>query len=1201
MIEEGPPELGATRAYGAHPVEVGPFRLIAPIGRGGMGEVWRGVHRTLGTGVAVKVLTSERARSARSIAAFRAEVRAVAALSHPAVVWVFDQGLINAEAARASGDRLPCGSPALAMELAEHTAEQLCGRLAWPALRALLEAVLAGLGHAHARGVIHRDLKPANVLIGGTRQGARISDFGLAWSKGLDDDASLGLSGTPAYMAPEQLEGDWRGTGPWTDLYAVGGLGWALATGSPPHGRVDLIGARAAARRGQLGLLEARHAVPAGFEDWLRRLLEPSPARRYERAADAAWALSELGEPDPDTTRRSMVWDLRLPTASPSGDAGQTESWLPSFSRDPSSSQVAGSTALDWSPEMEPPQAADTPQPRAAPVTHRPPPFTLRWREADPTGGATPSMLGAGLGLFGLRAVPLVGREAEREHLWAELARVREEGRTRLLLLRGGLGVGKTALVRWLMERAHELGAATPLLAVHSPVPGPTDGIGPMLARALRANGATRAELRRLLCARWPDLARERDQLAEAIELIAPESGEREDDLPRVRFSGQRERHFAFARLLARVAQGRPLILALDDVQWGLEALDFAMALVEGAGEAAPAALVLLTVRTEALAERLDEQERIGVLCERHGLQVLELGPLGPAEDRALVRQLLGFEHEQSLLIAERTAGNPLFAVQLVGDWVSRGIVEIGPQGFRLRPGADTSLPADLAALGTERLARALSGRPAEDSLALELAATLGQDVDEEEWLAACDEACIAPSADWINALAERGVLRADADRRAERFSFVHGMLRESVLDEAARQGRRARHHLTCASVLQARGAEHGRVGLHLLAAGKPVEASERLERGVDEAIRSRYIPTIVSLVRALEQALAAAGVAESDPRWCELWLRQCHVADVLGHSAEAAALASRIEAAAGRHGWRQGLAMALYRRAASARQHARPREALDLLTQARANQTGDRRLAEVTQILEIDCLLELHEVERARAALQALRELSGASHSSDLGLEVLRREFLLLDTSGAPPSQLLACAEDQLRAAREAGSRLFEARAHREVARALRLMGRLEEAAQHIERAIGLSEALGTAFLTQLSWMDLSEVQIEQGHYQRALVQLRTPTGHATRALVDVPRITAEVRIWLGVALAGLGRWEEADDELGRGLARYREDQTLEADVPRALGLASALAERAGEPERARRWLLEAALEHRRCGAVARAEEAERRAAGLR
>ncbi|MFT5686059.1 MAG: serine/threonine protein kinase, partial [Myxococcota bacterium] len=199
----------------------GGFVLGELIGRGGTAEVWRAAH--MGRPIAVKVLTTERARHPRYHQLFRNEVRATAGLSHPGVLTVLEHGEMLPPDPRA-------GCPWLAMELADGgSLHPRCGRQDWATCKTQLLSLLSALAHAHARGIIHRDIKPTNALfVGGV---LKLSDFGLAWSGSEEVNT---IVGTPAYMAPEQFEGHWREFGPWTDLYALGCLAWQLVCGAPP-------------------------------------------------------------------------------------------------------------------------------------------------------------------------------------------------------------------------------------------------------------------------------------------------------------------------------------------------------------------------------------------------------------------------------------------------------------------------------------------------------------------------------------------------------------------------------------------------------------------------------------------------------------------------------------------------------------------------------------------------------------------------------------------------------------------------------------------------------------------------------------------------------------------------------------------------------------------------------------------------------
>jgi serine/threonine protein kinase len=197
------------------------FECAELVGQGGMGEVYRARHLSLGRDVAVKVLSGELAQSSEFRARFEREARLLAALDHDNIVRVFDYGL--------SADE----EPYIAMELVG--GGNLSALIPMPSLRALqIARELAGaLEHAHARGVVHCDIKPENVLIGADGH-VRLSDFGIArWL--APGHASLTRAsrvlGTPLYMSPEALAG--RAPDARMDVYSLGVLLSEMITGSP--------------------------------------------------------------------------------------------------------------------------------------------------------------------------------------------------------------------------------------------------------------------------------------------------------------------------------------------------------------------------------------------------------------------------------------------------------------------------------------------------------------------------------------------------------------------------------------------------------------------------------------------------------------------------------------------------------------------------------------------------------------------------------------------------------------------------------------------------------------------------------------------------------------------------------------------------------------------------------------------------------
>jgi serine/threonine-protein kinase len=196
----------------------GRYRIIALLGKGGMGEVYRADDLTLGQGVAMKFLPDEAGRDESLLERFRNEVRMARRVSHPNVCRVYDVGDVE-------------GQTFFTMEYVdgEDLASLLrrIGRLPSDKALEIARQLCAGLAAAHTKGVLHRDLKPANIMLDGRGQ-VVITDFGLA---GVADDirGQEVRSGTPAYMSPEQLSGKEVSTR--SDIYALGLVLYEVFTG----------------------------------------------------------------------------------------------------------------------------------------------------------------------------------------------------------------------------------------------------------------------------------------------------------------------------------------------------------------------------------------------------------------------------------------------------------------------------------------------------------------------------------------------------------------------------------------------------------------------------------------------------------------------------------------------------------------------------------------------------------------------------------------------------------------------------------------------------------------------------------------------------------------------------------------------------------------------------------------------------------
>jgi serine/threonine protein kinase len=317
------------------------YQVTALLGTGSIGVVYLALQVATGSLVALKMLKRDLFAEATERQRFAREIRALSQLDHANIVRILDHGEHD-------------GSPYLAMEfLAGGTlASRLAGkpRPASEATRLLL-ALAEAVQHAHERGIIHRDLKPANILLqnettkdtnhtkeekaeeesrrpteslGSSLSSSlscgsclswlspKIADFGLAKpTRGDTVTLNGGIVGTPEYMAPEQLAGGPEAVGPAADIYALGAILYALATGRPPFRGASLVKTFDLVRLQDYPLAPRllNPHWPRDLETICLKCLEKNPARRYATAADLAADLRRFQAEEPIQARPAPAWE----------------------------------------------------------------------------------------------------------------------------------------------------------------------------------------------------------------------------------------------------------------------------------------------------------------------------------------------------------------------------------------------------------------------------------------------------------------------------------------------------------------------------------------------------------------------------------------------------------------------------------------------------------------------------------------------------------------------------------------------------------------------------------------------------------------------------------------------------------------------------------------------------------------------------
>ncbi|MCC6554194.1 MAG: protein kinase, partial [Polyangiaceae bacterium] len=657
----------AEEGFSPGAILAGRYQVRRELGRGGMGVVYLCRDLVVDERVALKLLSRPGASTRPEDAWwFQEEARALAGLSHPAIVKARDFGALSDGTPYLVMDAVPGRSLHEWLYLA-----RVDRALPWPIIWKTIDEVLGALAHAHARGVIHGDLKPSNVLVDILPDGAEptvhVLDLGLAWLMQDRVDHRLDGSreaaptvrwgaGTPGWMAPEQIRFAAPHVGPPTDIYALGCILYAwLADREVYEGtNEELLQQHRSAPIPDVPLPEG---APSDVGKFVKRLLAKRPWHRFDFAGDA---------------RR--VWKRFEPRGG----------------------------------------ATTSPLPASLLTSGRLPPSRIELRTPDllePPGDDAPASVTT-TGLLGLRPSPFVARTGERARLMEVVAEVVDSPKPvhRFVLLAGEAGVGKSRLAEWLCEEVHERALLVPLRARYRRIAAPLDGVVGAVTQHYRLERAEREIVEKVLMNVWevaPEDEVGKTWVAAASEWIRPTPpGEAAVGPTGKRFRLDRPelRWLVIRKTLERIGRDRPVLLWLDDLHYA-SPTTFEGLLTIHRESPNLGLLVVATVRTEAVETDPAAAGRVEELLASYGGERLDVAPLNPAQTQALLRETLPLEEGAATEAALRSKGNPLFALQLLHAWAGGGHLQLRAGKYFVPRASLAVQAATTAELWEERLA----------------------------------------------------------------------------------------------------------------------------------------------------------------------------------------------------------------------------------------------------------------------------------------------------------------------------------------------------------------------------------------------------------------------------------------------------------------------------------------------------------------
>ncbi len=799
------------------------FVLNRELSQGSVGSIWSATKLADRSQVALKLLRPEVAGLPQLRRRFAREARAASRLVHPNIAAVIDHGVDET------------GTMYIAMELlvGEVMIDSIHRGLSLNHILETADQLLAGLAHAHARGVIHRDLKPSNLMIvdGEKSQSLgtlKIVDFGIAR---VENDAEPGdtaqgeVVGTPRYMSPEQASGV-RPLGPRTDLYSVGLILYELISGHPPFGEekgLEVMTSHVHRRVPPL-VPRADLDVPQSLLELVHRALEKDPTRRWSTAAGMRREIRTLLDTVRDDPRSSKA-------PAPLHQQGSRQ-------RSTIEESILGRPA-------ELARSVGKPRPDIPIVAHR--------------------------------RIPFVGREKERRLLAQVVADVRHCAKGSVVILEGAPGIGKTRLAMKVKEWSEEKGLLYGHVGVFTR--GSADGMQG-IRELLDSVCRTRLRSRKQVLERLSEQADRfslngRNEVQRLVNFMRPFRPTQEKERPNIDQSHLFE---IIIRVLESAARRRPRMVVLDDLHWADSQVgDFLELLVARMGHRDFPLMLLTTVRHRELAEKQELAKKILALSQYEGqtLVRVRLLPLAPQSGRRIVNYVLPVDEQLCEEIYERSEGHPLHLLLILRYLHDEGLLTWDGNRWQADDVETVrqAVPPSLGDLFRVRLQQVETryGSGGRLEALLQRAAVIGPRVTYEvfrEIVVGDDKQELVENFEHdLDCLLNEGLLVESQGRRDEWYAFSHGVLRDYLLKSIDGAHRRRKLHKLAATALErineGKGAAPAaEIAAHWQRARHLPEAAECYLRAANTALRASMphhgVTALQSALEVMDQMVGA-------------------------------------------------------------------------------------------------------------------------------------------------------------------------------------------------------------------------------------------------------------------------------------------------------------------------------------------------------